>query len=142
MSTLKIYTFGYQGQQVAALAAEVERVQGVVVDVRYSPYSRNQQWAKKRLQVSFPDRYIHLQELGNLHYKANKPIKIADMVTGAAKVGAIVAAGFAPILLCVCKDVRHCHRLVVGRELVRRGLAAELVHLPEPALVMRQGRLL
>lgn len=136
-----IYTFGYQGQKVETLMAEMERVNGIVVDVRYSPYSRNQQWSKKRLQATFTSRYIHIPELGNVHYKVNKPIKIADMAAGAAQVAAVMDAGFAPILLCVCKDVRYCHRLVVGRHLVRE-FGGELVHLPETAVRPKQGRLL
>jgi len=38
--TNKIYTFGYQQRQPEELRAEVERLDGVVVDVRIQPRKR------------------------------------------------------------------------------------------------------
>lgn len=134
MSTAKIYTFGYGGKKLEDLTHYVLALDAVVVDVRYSPKSRNPTWRKGHLDWKLAGRYLHVPELGNRNYKGG-PIQIANMDAGARKVVAVMKV-FAPILLCVCGDVTHCHRKVVAEELARR-TGVEVFHLGVDDLPLR-----
>jgi uncharacterized protein (DUF488 family) len=100
-----LYTFGYRGESIGNLKAHVERLNGMVVDVRYNPYSPNPTWSKLGLMKVFGERYIWLKDLGNRNYKGG-PIEIVDMEAGLARIEGMTA----PILLCACSDVTTCHR--------------------------------
>lgn len=111
MST--IYTFGYQGQQLETLQAHVEHLNAVLLDIRFSPRSRNPIWSRKRLQQVFGGSYLHLPDLGNVNYRNGRAIQINNLNLGGAKVAAMMKA--APVvLLCVCANVHTCHRKVVA----------------------------
>jgi uncharacterized protein (DUF488 family) len=129
-----LYTFGYGGKDVPALLdllATLEPPKAIVVDTRYRPYSRNPTWAKGNLLGQLDSQYLHLPELGNVNYKGEGDIKIADLDAGGDKVGALLQV--APVvLLCVCKDVQFCHRKVVGEALAER-FGVDLIHLPVKA---------
>ena len=129
-----LYTFGYGGKDVPALLdllATLEPPKAIVVDIRYSPYSRNPMWAKGNLLRELDSRYLHLPELGNVNYKGEGEIQIANLEGGAEKVAAVLSVS-PVVLLCVCKDVHTCHRKVVGEALAER-FGVDLIHLPVKA---------
>lgn len=121
----KIYTWGYQGKQMGELVGLVNKLGAVPADIRYSPFSRNVTWNKAELQLTFGDKYHWIRALGNVNYKGDGPITIANWDVGTTAVGKLLEVS-PVILICVCKDVEHCHRKVVGEGLAERfGVALE-----------------
>lgn len=127
LSKQKIYTFGYSGRQPQELAAIANFLNALVVDVRYSPFSRNAVWNKKELVALLDKRYRHVKALGNVNYKGG-PIKLLDPEKGIEEVRLLLAES-PIILICVCKSVHWCHRKVAA-ELLGEATGAEIVHLP------------
>lgn len=118
------YTTGYLGDKTprgqskpAMLKGVVEALDGVLVDIRYSPRSRAACREKAALQALFGDRYLWVRTLGNANYKGGE-IEIVDLAAGLATVEALPKA---PILICACEYPRYCHRTVVGNALRERG---------------------
>ena len=73
-----IYTIGYTGIPFAQLQAFLDAHQAFLVDIRYSPRSRNPVYNQKALQAALSGRYVHVGELGNRNYKGG-PIAIVDL---------------------------------------------------------------
>jgi len=113
----KVYTFGYGGRSVDELLELAEQLDAVIFDVRYSPRSRAPQWNRNQLEAIFGESYCHVQAFGNANYRGG-PIQIVSYEAGKA---AIEASERNVILMCVCKDVRSCHRTVIGERLRRDG---------------------
>lgn len=122
-----VYTFGYTGRQPQELAAIAASLDALVVDIRFSPYSRNHLWNKRALLGVLGNRYQHLKALGNENYKGG-PIKLLDPQAGVAAIRPWLSER-PIILICVCKEVAWCHRKVAA-ELLGAELGAEVVHLP------------
>jgi uncharacterized protein (DUF488 family) len=90
----------------------------VLVDIRLSPRSRWQPaWNQSALIERWGDRYIHLPELGNLHYKPEdreKGIKLANPEQGLHDLETyVLRAGYTAVVMCACKSYETCHRHVV-----------------------------
>jgi hypothetical protein len=87
-----------------------------IVDIRLAPRSKwHPAFNKAALAKRFPKRYLHMPELGNLHYRPqdrNKGIKLANETLGIARLMKGLARGYTLILLCACKD-KGCHRWTV-----------------------------
>lgn len=121
-----IYTLGYSGIQPEQLRAAAEQHDLVVLDVRFSPRSRRPEWTRKRLQALLGERYVHLPALGNINYKGEGPIQLADPETGIAA-AAKVLEGQPVLLLCACRDVQTCHRRDAA-DLLAAATGAPVVH--------------
>jgi len=132
-----IYTFGYGGATPDDLMTHVKERRAIVVDVRYSPRSRNPDWSRKRLTERFGGRYMHVKTLGNKNFKGG-PIKLHDPESAVEELAPILEK-VNVILICVCKDVDKCHRKDAA-EVLAEALGAEIVHLPGKG--QRQPRLL
>jgi uncharacterized protein (DUF488 family) len=92
----------------------------VVIDVRFSPFSKMPWWTKKALSNELGESYIHMGKLGNINYNSvNSLIKIADIET-CEKVIQIMNKGFVCILLCACDEYDKCHRKIVAEEIQKR----------------------
>lgn len=109
-----VYTFGYTGRQLSELLALCDQVNGCVVDVRYSPRSRNPTWTRKRLHEALGDRYAWLRGFGNINYRTEGPIVLAGFDAAAAALGTLLLAGRSPIMLCACSGPTGCHRAIVA----------------------------
>lgn len=137
-----LYTLGYSGLTPADLRELAETRDLVVLDIRYSPRSRRPEWTRARLSALLGARYVHLPELGNLNYKGDGPIVLADPQEGVRRAAQYLAQGDA-LLLCACRDLATCHRLPAG-ELLAGATGATLVHLTPDDLrapqVDRPGR--
>jgi hypothetical protein len=87
-----------------------------IVDIRLAPHSQwHPAFNKVALAKRFPKRYIHMPELGNLHYRLQdrkKGIKLANETRGIARLMKGLEQGRTLILLCSCKN-KGCHRWTV-----------------------------
>lgn len=100
--TNKIYTIGYTGRKPQEIKEIVERLDAILLDIRFAPRSRVPRWAKKNLITLIgEDRYQHLKALGNVNYKSGGPIQFVDFEAGRA---AIEASDKPVVLMCGCKD--------------------------------------
>lgn len=115
-----IYTFGYTGQTPEFLRAVSDQVDGCVVDVRYSPRSRNPTWTRKRLQEALGDRYAWIKGFGNINYRTGGPILLCDFDEGFNELQLVLASGRSPVLLCACGEPAGCHRMDVAHRLADR----------------------
>jgi Protein of unknown function, DUF488 len=113
----KVIPFGYAcDSSMTKLARLMQDKKACIVDIRLSPCSKwHPAFNKVALAKRFPRRYVHIPELGNLHYRPKdrkKGIKIANPSRGIARLMQGLAQGRTLILLCACKD-KGCHRWTV-----------------------------
>jgi len=122
-----IYTVGYSGRTPAELATLVDQLGAVLVDIRYSPRSRDPRWAKSNVQ-KLVGAYLHLRSLGNVNYRVpGAPAQLADLAAGAEVLRPILEQQ-PVILMCACRDVHSCHRREAAEWLASR-LDCEVRHL-------------
>jgi len=113
-----LYTFGYSGRTPHELQTLAEKLNAVVVDIRFSPRSRIPDWSGGRLQNLLGDRYRHLPSLGNRNYR-DGPVEFVDLAAGVVEVGELLRQR-PVILLCACADVQRCHRLPAAEAIATR----------------------
>lgn len=119
----RAWTVGYSGRTPDALREALLRRDAVLFDIRLSPRSRQPAWNRGRLEALLGTRYTHVGELGNLNYKTSeKGIELADPAAG---LKLIREATRPVVLMCVCRDVEHCHRQVVADLLEAAGWRVE-----------------
>lgn len=87
----------------------------LLIDIRYrarAPYSRV--WTKKALTAAYPERYLHMRDLGNINYQNPQlPIQLANPLRVLPQCVGLLQAGFSLVLLCACKEYEQCHRKMV-----------------------------
>ncbi len=113
-----VHSFGYAGGEdaQARLDALMENEATFLLDIRYRPVSRfRPQWNRAALSERYGSRYAWVPSLGNQNYQhKERAIALAighgQAVRNAAQ---LVASGLSLVLLCACKDERHCHRTLV-----------------------------
>lgn len=133
--TKQVYTTGYGDKKVGAIASLAKRYDAIVLDIRYSPRSRNPDWSKKRMKERMGERYIHVREFGNANYRGGA-IRIVDYDAGKA----IIEQSDKPaILVCVCKDAKICHRTTIARRLRADGFDVEEIGQPPAQLAFLMG---
>jgi hypothetical protein len=94
-----IYTIGYQGRSFEDIRAHVLKLDAVLVDIRYAPYSPRLEFRRAALAQALERRYCWMQTLGNRAYKSGGPVEVVDYPAGRA----ILAALDKPaILMCAC----------------------------------------
>jgi ASCH domain len=133
-----IFTVGYQspGWTPQNLLAELERLDAILWDIRWQPYSSIPGWSQVELQRLLRDRYRHIKALGNDNFrggtiKLNAPASILSIAGDTLAMRPIV-------MLCGCRDVETCHRLTAS-EFVAQRLRTSIVHLDAPAIVTSSG---
>jgi hypothetical protein len=82
----KLYTIGYQGLRgVYQLLNFAIPLDADIIDIRFTPYSKNEEWTQATLLNRLCDlqvrraqtsRYVHIKELGNVNYKGDGPIEL------------------------------------------------------------------
>lgn len=122
-----LYTLGYSKAKAEHLHAYAQKHDLTVVDVRLSPRSRVAEWNGGRLKALLGARYVHVPALGNINYKSDGPITLADPEAGIKTVAALLERG-PVVLLCACADVTTCHRRVAA-ELISQATDAPIQHL-------------
>ena len=119
----QVYTFGYSGRKLSDLVTLAEELDATVFDIRYSPRSRAPQWNKSSLMAALGDRYRHCRDFGNINYRGG-PIELVNYEAGKQ---AIEQSDRAVILMCMCKDLRSCHRNHVAERLAAEGFKVKEV---------------
>ena len=132
-----IYTIGYSGRSLSSLVSLVQELDAVLVDIRFSPASRNPDFSGKRLREALGERYVHLKAVGNETYRSGGPVKMADPSAG---VEALRAIDRSVVLMCACAQYHNCHRRAVADFL--RGEGYEVAEVSATTLPPRQPRLL
>ena len=116
-----IYTTGYTDKKIADLPNLLENLDAVLVDIRFSPNSRQIVWTKNYLSLLLKRRYHHVPQLGNRAFKEGK-IQIQNLELG---IRLVTNLDYNVVLLCACKKLNECHRFVVMTELLKRGFEVE-----------------
>ncbi len=107
-----VYTIGYAGRSQDEIVEILNNLDAVLLDIRFSPYSRTQEFTGRDLQLRLGNRYIHVKELGNVNYKNGELIQIANYPAGKAVIEAITKP---VVLMCGCWNYTTCHRCTVAR---------------------------
>jgi hypothetical protein len=132
---LQLATFGYAGLRGAddlreLLGDEID----LVIDVRLRVWSGNRAWSigTRDTVEAAGYRYLSLPEAGNRAYRTPGAVEIADLELAIETILARVTAGDRVALMCACRSVADCHRLVVAEEAVRRMPELAVAHLGPP----------
>ena len=108
-----VYSFGYHGWKLAAVAPQLLARGLILVDIRLKPYSRTPEWNQKRLEAALGANYLWLGEsLGNRNYKGG-PIDIIDLDRGLTAIRTLIDTNETVVVMCMCPQVTECHRNVV-----------------------------
>lgn len=112
--TQSLFTYGYRHGNHSDLESFVN-AGALIVDIRFSPYSRNPMWLKAALELRFGSRYLHLRELGNPNYRyPENGIALYRPEVGIPYLADLLREQPC-VLLCTCPQVYECHRLAVSR---------------------------
>jgi hypothetical protein len=108
----ELYDVGYQElRDIELLHKVVKELGALLIDIRFSPRSRDAQWNKSALEKRFGGSYLHLKELGNKHYHGGE-IEFVDLDAGIDLVTKELEKR--PVLLmCACWQRNSCHRFSV-----------------------------
>jgi uncharacterized protein (DUF488 family) len=138
--SMGICTIGYEGEDIDSFLFKlIHNEIGLVVDVRYTPFSMKFQFNKMPLQEKLQKseiKYLHLKELGipgeerrNLSDKSSydalfKKYRELILPTKTQYVDKIVELSKQNriTLLCFEKDVNFCHRGVIASEIRLKGI--------------------
>lgn len=112
-----LYDLGYIGCKLPDLKAAVEATGATLLDIRFSPYSRNPIWNKNNLVEVFGEQYVHCRSLGNENYKmpGMENVKFVDLLKGIFFLCGLLQKS-PVIVMCACIDVNQCHRLLAVKE--------------------------
>jgi uncharacterized protein (DUF488 family) len=120
---MKIYTLGYQGRKLRDIKLLAAHLSATVIDIRYSPTSRNPEYRGAAPIGVLGNQYQWLRKFGNANYKQpGAPIQIVYYDEGRKGLEHMATD---IILMCVCRDYTHCHRKVVADLLRRDGFEVE-----------------
>lgn len=122
-----LYTIGYTGISAQDLKNAAIANDWQIVDIRFTPASRNPVWSRLRLTELMGERYTHLKELGNVNYKNGGPIQLVNPASGAAVIRGYLLVR-PVVLMCVCADVETCHRKNAA-EYLAEALGETITHL-------------
>lgn len=124
-----IYTIGYAGWTPAGVKAKVEALGAVLLDIRYSPWSKRPEWKGEALRLLLGRaHYSHIKTLGNRNYRGDGPI-VLDAPEAAIETVTRLLEHTPIVLLCACRDAEQCHRSVAADFLSERIEGAAVVHL-------------
>ena len=117
-----IYAIGYNATTVEELQEIREKLDAVIVDIRYMPYSRNAKWNRTNLIKVFPPgKYRWVKQLGNVNYKGG-PVYLYDP---APVIDQLVTTDKNIILMCMCAKAAGCHREDIKQLLRAKGVEVE-----------------
>lgn len=125
-----VYGLGYSGRDLDDIVRIAQRLDAIVADIRFSPYSRNPQFRQPALQARLGADYVHMRSFGNRNYKGG-PIEIVNYADGKAWV---LQQTRDVILMCMCKDPATCHRTTVMQRLAEDGFTTHEINAHTPDL--------
>lgn len=115
---IKFYTTGFAGRDINDLKPMIDRLDAMLVDLRFSPTSDLMRWRQVYLKTLLRGKYRHVAHLGS---RAGAS-QIHHLELG---LKILLSFGTNAVLMCECADSNDCHRQIVARELRRRGFAVE-----------------
>lgn len=118
---IKFYTTGYTGKDINDLKPMLDRLDAVLVDVRFSPTGETLRWRQIYLKALLREKYHHVPQLGN-RASGEERVQIQNLDLG---IKILVSFNTSAVLMCECGDARNCHRFVIAEELWRKGFDAE-----------------
>lgn len=128
----QIYHAGYRQTGTLELIdqALTDHPSLMVVDIRYTPESKNSDWTKSAFFARWKDRYSWIKDLGNVNHKDPGNIQISNPERGLAALAEILSK-HAVILLCGCPEFETCHRKSVIELYVQKQLAFDKNFCPQ-----------
>ena len=121
MSGRRIYTTGYTGQDINFLKPLTGKLDAMLIDIRFAPYSQVFHWRKVYLKALLGEKYRHIPNLGNRTFKEDK-ITIQNLELG---IETILNLPVNAILMCACEELENCHRRLIAAELLNKGIETE-----------------
>lgn len=113
-----LYDIGYLDvRKVEKLNALLVLLDAYLVDVRFSPNSRDPQWRQAAMKKEIGERYIHIKSLGNKNYKGG-PIEFLDLPGGLDALAHLLQKKNV-VVMCACWARDRCHRLNIVQEFER-----------------------
>ncbi|MGH2481066.1 MAG: DUF488 domain-containing protein, partial [Ktedonobacteraceae bacterium] len=106
-----IYHIGYRSPSALEMIDQAleENPSLMIVDIRYTPTSRNPAWTQDTLQERYQNHYTWLRDLGNINHHADRPIQLADPNSGITQFMHLLQQ-HSLIILCGCPEYETCHR--------------------------------
>ena len=99
---------------------------GLLIDIRLSPWSQRACWRRPALEGLLGGRYRHLPMLGNRNFRSGGPVEIVNLGRGLDVLSRHLDASPRPlVLLCACARLEGCHRRSVAEALWARGVRTE-----------------
>lgn len=133
MATL--YTFGYLQGKAERIILELIALKTPVVDIRFSPTSRHQQYTQAGMQSRNDILYFHIIDLGNELYREaltgqfDEPhIKLHEQERGLSALQEILNIYGRAAIFCACASKKKCHRITVAA-LAKERLGVQVIHL-------------
>lgn len=113
----RIFTTGYTGKDINDLKPLVEKLEAVLIDIRFSPNSQIMVWRQIYLKALLGKKYLHILNLGNRSYKEHGKISIQNLQLG---VETLLSLNTNSILFCACENIENCHRRLISVALQNR----------------------
>ena len=110
----QIYTAGYAGHTPAQLKRGADELGAYVIDIRYSPRSRQPGWNGEELEALLGDSYIWCRAFGNINHANGGEISMPHLSIGMKHLSRWVKER-PLILLCGCAEAENCHRREIAR---------------------------
>lgn len=133
MKQSTLYTFGYLCGRGERIINELIALRTPIVDIRYSPTSRNWKYTQESMMARDNIMYHHIPALGNELYKEARNvsgpyIKLHNPSAGLAMLKYILDQDNRAAIFCACNNKTTCHRILVA-QMAREQFGVKVVHL-------------
>lgn len=118
---IKFYTTGFSGKDINDLKPMLDRLDAMLIDVRFSPINELMRWRQIYLKTLLREKYHHLPQLGNRAFREGRAV-IQHLDLG---IKILLSLNSIAVLMCECADLKTCHRHVIAEELRRKGYEAK-----------------
>ncbi len=115
----RIYTTGYTDRDIALLPALLTSLDAILIDIRFTPISKQLQWQKDYLRLLLKDKYLHVSYLGNRSSKESGKQSIQNISLG---IKIITELKKNLLIMCECERIEACHRQEISRRLSEKGI--------------------
>ncbi|HZU00167.1 MAG TPA: hypothetical protein VFA10_10925 [Ktedonobacteraceae bacterium] len=124
-----LYTFGYTMPCADAVIGQLVALDVMITDIRYAANSRVAKWREAELRERLGDRYLRMQELGNVKYKCPGSIQLYQPEVGVRMAGGRLQHGQHLAFMCMCPQAEGCHRQNAAQEMAQAFPSLIIVHL-------------
>ncbi|HZU03989.1 MAG TPA: hypothetical protein VFA10_30280 [Ktedonobacteraceae bacterium] len=130
-TSMRVYPCGYSRDAALITHLMQSDPKMLLIDTRYTPYSRIAIWNERSLRATYGPRYRWAgRSLGNQNHATGGPISLVDAATGIAGLVHYLQEGSPLVLLCGCRDYNQCHLSVIV-PLLQQALPCVQVIMPE-----------